>query len=109
MQRQQSQRRTCCFVGRAQAQSRNSARRDALRCMFRSHDHQRRNAEAMVAAGAADLLPEQALTPESLLERLLTLLVDRERLSAMGLCARSLGRPRAVSEIAAMALELTGR
>ena len=69
-------------------------------------DHQRRNALAMVAAGAAELLPEQEMTPEALLNRLLSLLGSPDRLAEMSLRARSAGRPDAVSEIAGMVADL---
>ncbi len=72
-------------------------------------DHQRRNAEAMVTVGAADLLPEQEMSPDTLLDRLLTLLQHPDRLLDMGLQARSVARPDAVVEIAQMVLSLIQR
>jgi UDP-N-acetylglucosamine--N-acetylmuramyl-(pentapeptide) pyrophosphoryl-undecaprenol N-acetylglucosamine transferase len=52
-------------------------------------DHQTRNAEQVVAAGAAVLLPESTLTPVSLAEVLRGLLeAGRPRLATMGMAAR---------------------
>lgn len=65
-------------------------------------DHQRKNADAFVAAGAAEMIIESALTEERLLEALLRLLTDDARRLEMGNRARGLAHPRAVQEIAAM-------
>jgi UDP-N-acetylglucosamine--N-acetylmuramyl-(pentapeptide) pyrophosphoryl-undecaprenol N-acetylglucosamine transferase len=65
-------------------------------------DHQRRNAEAMVEAGAARMLMEAEFAPERLLEELVGLLGDREGLRGMGEQARGMARPDAVREIAGM-------
>lgn len=69
-------------------------------------DHQRKNAEAFVAAGAAELIIEAELTPERLLRVLTELLSDDHRRVAMGERARALAHPQAVREIAGMAVEL---
>jgi UDP-N-acetylglucosamine--N-acetylmuramyl-(pentapeptide) pyrophosphoryl-undecaprenol N-acetylglucosamine transferase len=69
-------------------------------------DHQRKNAEAMVQAGAAQMLTEPELTPDRLLEELAGMLEDRDELRAMGERSRKLARPEAVKEIAAMVVEL---
>ncbi|MBA3897346.1 MAG: undecaprenyldiphospho-muramoylpentapeptide beta-N-acetylglucosaminyltransferase, partial [Sphingomonadaceae bacterium] len=53
-------------------------------------DHQRRNAEVFVEAGAAVLLPESDLTPELLLAELLHLLLDFAQLQQMSHAARTL-------------------
>jgi UDP-N-acetylglucosamine--N-acetylmuramyl-(pentapeptide) pyrophosphoryl-undecaprenol N-acetylglucosamine transferase len=71
-------------------------------------DHQRRNAEALVAAGAAVMVPESELTPARLVETIIALLRDRQRLAAMGAAARALAHPDAAREIAAMAARLAG-
>ncbi|MDQ2834135.1 MAG: undecaprenyldiphospho-muramoylpentapeptide beta-N-acetylglucosaminyltransferase [Acidobacteriota bacterium] len=72
-------------------------------------DHQRKNADALVAAGAAELMVEAELTPERLLERLVSLLNDDARRTAMAAQARTLAHPAAVREIAAMAAALAVR
>jgi UDP-N-acetylglucosamine--N-acetylmuramyl-(pentapeptide) pyrophosphoryl-undecaprenol N-acetylglucosamine transferase len=66
-------------------------------------DHQRRNAEVMRAAGAAEVLLEKELTPEHLLAMLTGLLADADRLAAMGAKARLLARPDAAERISSMA------
>lgn len=65
-------------------------------------DHQRKNAEAFVAAGAAAMIIESELTEERLLETLVSLLRDDARRTDMGVAARGLAHPDAVREIAAM-------
>ena len=69
-------------------------------------DHQRRNAEVLVAAGAAVLLPEAELTPERLLAALARLLGDRQGLRVMGGHAGLLAKQNAAEAIAAMILDL---
>ncbi len=63
-------------------------------------DHQRHNAEVLVQAGAAALLPQSDMTPERLLEILTTLLENPAGLAAMGRSARTLAHPDAASQIA---------
>jgi UDP-N-acetylglucosamine--N-acetylmuramyl-(pentapeptide) pyrophosphoryl-undecaprenol N-acetylglucosamine transferase len=69
-------------------------------------DHQRKNAEVMVAGGAARLLIEAELSDEILIETLTGMLKDAGELSRMGAQAKSLARPNAAADIAAMAAEL---
>jgi UDP-N-acetylglucosamine--N-acetylmuramyl-(pentapeptide) pyrophosphoryl-undecaprenol N-acetylglucosamine transferase len=70
-------------------------------------DHQRRNAEAFLKAGAARMLTEAELAdPERLLDELSRLLADPQSLRAMGERARSLARPDAARQIVAMIVEL---
>ena len=69
-------------------------------------DHQRRNAEAFVAAGASRMLLEPGLTPALLLETLAALLTDRETLKLMSSAARRLAHADASRRIAAMVAEL---
>jgi UDP-N-acetylglucosamine--N-acetylmuramyl-(pentapeptide) pyrophosphoryl-undecaprenol N-acetylglucosamine transferase len=66
-------------------------------------DHQTRNAEALVNAGAAVLLKESDLTPGKLVQTVRELLSNRVRLAEMGEAARKLAHPNAAAEIAAMA------
>jgi UDP-N-acetylglucosamine--N-acetylmuramyl-(pentapeptide) pyrophosphoryl-undecaprenol N-acetylglucosamine transferase len=65
-------------------------------------DHQRKNAEVLVAAGAAAMLIEANLTAELLSAMLLELLRDRPRLQAMSERARTLAHPDASRRIAEM-------
>jgi UDP-N-acetylglucosamine--N-acetylmuramyl-(pentapeptide) pyrophosphoryl-undecaprenol N-acetylglucosamine transferase len=69
-------------------------------------DHQRKNAEVMVAGGAARLLIEAEMTDGILLETLADLLKNGGELSKMGANAKSLARPNAAADIAAMVAEL---
>jgi UDP-N-acetylglucosamine--N-acetylmuramyl-(pentapeptide) pyrophosphoryl-undecaprenol N-acetylglucosamine transferase len=71
-------------------------------------DHQRKNAEALVDAGAGVMLPEKELTPERLAETLAGLLGDRARLERMSEAARKMAHPDAAKEIAEMAARLAG-
>ncbi len=72
-------------------------------------DHQRKNAEAFVAAGAAELIVEADLTEERLFGMLRLLLGDDPRRMEMGREARTLAHPNAVREIASMVAELARR
>jgi UDP-N-acetylglucosamine--N-acetylmuramyl-(pentapeptide) pyrophosphoryl-undecaprenol N-acetylglucosamine transferase len=65
-------------------------------------DHQRKNAEVLVAADAAALLIEEELTPERLLSTIVELLGDRERLQAMSEHAVTLAHPDASRRIGEM-------
>ena len=71
-------------------------------------DHQRRNAEALVGRGAADLLLQSEMTGASLAGRILALAHDRDRRARMAAAARSLARPGAARAIVDRALELVG-
>jgi UDP-N-acetylglucosamine--N-acetylmuramyl-(pentapeptide) pyrophosphoryl-undecaprenol N-acetylglucosamine transferase len=69
-------------------------------------DHQRKNAEAFVAAGAAEMIIESELTEDRLLTILIDLLKDDAGRSEMAVHARSLAHPGAVKEIGKMILGL---
>jgi UDP-N-acetylglucosamine--N-acetylmuramyl-(pentapeptide) pyrophosphoryl-undecaprenol N-acetylglucosamine transferase len=69
-------------------------------------DHQTRNAEALVAAGAATLIQERDLNDEVLAQQLAALLGDPARRLAMAEAARGLARPDAAEAIAAACLEV---
>ncbi len=72
-------------------------------------DHQRKNAEVLVEAGAAVMLLQRDVTAESLRSALVELLNDAPRRAIMGERARSLAKPRALEEIGAMVAGLAGR
>jgi len=72
-------------------------------------DHQRKNADAFVAAGAAELIVEAELSEERLLGVLFELLGDDGRRAEMGRRARGLAHPEAVPEIGLMVVGLVGR
>ena len=63
-------------------------------------DHQTRNAEAVVALGAAVHLPDPECDGERLAKELEALLTDAERLRAMGEAARRHAHPDAAARIA---------
>ncbi|MBD8873439.1 undecaprenyldiphospho-muramoylpentapeptide beta-N-acetylglucosaminyltransferase [Rhodanobacter sp. DHB23] len=69
-------------------------------------DHQTRNAEALLAAGAAELIQERDLNVEQLAQRLDTLLADRAQLLAMAEAARALAKPDAAAAIARACTEV---
>jgi UDP-N-acetylglucosamine--N-acetylmuramyl-(pentapeptide) pyrophosphoryl-undecaprenol N-acetylglucosamine transferase len=70
-------------------------------------EHQRRNAEAMEAAGGAVMLLEKDLgTPGLLLEKLVQLFEDPQRLHAMAVAARTQAHPDAAERIANRLVEL---
>jgi UDP-N-acetylglucosamine--N-acetylmuramyl-(pentapeptide) pyrophosphoryl-undecaprenol N-acetylglucosamine transferase len=71
-------------------------------------DHQRKNAEALAAKGAAVLIPEAELTPQRLADTATQLLKDPARLLAMGAAARKLAHPDAAASIAHLAARLAG-
>ena len=69
-------------------------------------DHQTRNAEALVQAGAAELLPQAELTPERLLNVVGSLLSDSQRLAGMASRSREAAHPHALQTISALAVAL---
>jgi UDP-N-acetylglucosamine--N-acetylmuramyl-(pentapeptide) pyrophosphoryl-undecaprenol N-acetylglucosamine transferase len=72
-------------------------------------DHQRKNAEALVASGAADLLLQSDLDGHVLATRILALAGDRERRRLMARAARGLARPDAARVIVDRALGMMRR
>jgi UDP-N-acetylglucosamine--N-acetylmuramyl-(pentapeptide) pyrophosphoryl-undecaprenol N-acetylglucosamine transferase len=70
-------------------------------------NHQQRNAEEMVNVGAASMLPESALNSTStLLQTLVSLLSDPQKLAAMGSAARTQAHLGAGERIAERLIEL---
>ena len=63
-------------------------------------DHQTRNAEFMVAAGAAELLPESVLNARLLANRMSSIISTREQLQRMAENARRVARPDAADQVA---------
>jgi UDP-N-acetylglucosamine--N-acetylmuramyl-(pentapeptide) pyrophosphoryl-undecaprenol N-acetylglucosamine transferase len=63
-------------------------------------DHQTRNAEALVAAGAAILVPDAECDAARLETELDALFADADRLAAMSEAARRLGHPDAAATVA---------
>jgi undecaprenyldiphospho-muramoylpentapeptide beta-N-acetylglucosaminyltransferase len=72
-------------------------------------DHQTRNAEALVTAGAAVLVPDGELDGERLDAEIQVLLDDPARLDAMSEGAGSVGRPDAAARVADLVEETARR
>jgi UDP-N-acetylglucosamine--N-acetylmuramyl-(pentapeptide) pyrophosphoryl-undecaprenol N-acetylglucosamine transferase len=72
-------------------------------------DHQRKNADAFVSAGAAEMIVESGLNEERLFEVLHQLLGDDARREKMAEQARMLAHPSAVAAIGAMVSQVAGR
>lgn len=66
---------------------------------YAADDHQTRNAQVLVDAGAALMIAERDLSPEDLAAVIDGLAGDRRRLATMEANARELGRPNAAQEI----------
>jgi UDP-N-acetylglucosamine--N-acetylmuramyl-(pentapeptide) pyrophosphoryl-undecaprenol N-acetylglucosamine transferase len=69
-------------------------------------DHQRKNAEVLGVAGAAEVVEQKDLAGGALATRIQALVNAPDRLAAMAAAARKLGRPDAVTIIADKAMEL---
>ena len=68
-------------------------------------DHQTANARWMAAGGAAVVIPDSELAPQSLSAAIAELLADEDRLRSMSIAARRLARPDAAERIAREVLE----
>jgi UDP-N-acetylglucosamine--N-acetylmuramyl-(pentapeptide) pyrophosphoryl-undecaprenol N-acetylglucosamine transferase len=71
-------------------------------------DHQRTNALALQAAGAARMIEEKDLTGEALARAVRELVDEPARITAMEEAARRLGRPDAASRVADLLLDGVG-
>ncbi len=69
-------------------------------------EHQTRNAAFLVEGGAAHLVPQSELEPETTGKLLRGLLSDRDRLLEMAKRARALGRPDATEAVARHCMEV---
>jgi len=72
---------------------------------FAVDDHQTRNAEFLVGAGAARLQDEASCTPETMSRHLAELLSDRAGLLQMANAARALALPNAAERVADICLQ----
>jgi UDP-N-acetylglucosamine--N-acetylmuramyl-(pentapeptide) pyrophosphoryl-undecaprenol N-acetylglucosamine transferase len=72
-------------------------------------DHQRKNADVLGKAGAAEVLDERDLSGPKLAERVTALLSDPRRLESMGQAMHAFARPDAASRIVDRLFELTGQ
>ncbi len=66
---------------------------------FAADDHQRKNAEAMEAAGAARMILQQDLSPQRLAGEIEALVSEPERVTAMGEAARRLSQGDAAAKV----------
>src|SRR5205823_6262272 len=71
-------------------------------------DHQRLNAEVLVAAGAAEMILDRECDGERLAAAIRGLVDDPVRRAAMATRARALGRPDAAEQVAAECVRLIG-
>ena len=69
-------------------------------------DHQRKNAEVLARAGAAEVMDEGTLTGGSLAARIIALAEDAPRRTAMAGAARTLAKPGAARAIVDKVLDL---
>jgi UDP-N-acetylglucosamine--N-acetylmuramyl-(pentapeptide) pyrophosphoryl-undecaprenol N-acetylglucosamine transferase len=69
-------------------------------------DHQRKNAEALAALGAAEVMLQSQLTGAGIADRIIALLRDDVARGRMGAAARAAARPDATQVIVDRALEL---
>jgi UDP-N-acetylglucosamine--N-acetylmuramyl-(pentapeptide) pyrophosphoryl-undecaprenol N-acetylglucosamine transferase len=69
-------------------------------------DHQRKNAEVIARAGAADVIEERVLTGETLATAILGLTNDADRRRRMSSAIRMFARPDAAARIADKVWEL---
>jgi UDP-N-acetylglucosamine--N-acetylmuramyl-(pentapeptide) pyrophosphoryl-undecaprenol N-acetylglucosamine transferase len=67
-------------------------------------DHQTRNADFLVAAGAAVLMPQAELTPELLAQEIDRCVGNRQILEDRAARARSVARPNATREVVEVCL-----
>ena len=66
---------------------------------YAAGDHQTRNAQALVNAGAARILFEKSLNSKNLLHAVMNLIHNRNELQKMARASKELGRPNATNEI----------
>ena len=74
---------------------------------YAAENHQEKNARAMEAAGAAEVILNRDLDGAVLTEALRTLLSDDVRRAGMAAAMKRLGKPQAAEEIAALALRIS--
>jgi UDP-N-acetylglucosamine--N-acetylmuramyl-(pentapeptide) pyrophosphoryl-undecaprenol N-acetylglucosamine transferase len=75
---------------------------------YATDDHQTKNAAAMVAHGAAELVADSELDDERFGDIVMRLLIAPESRASMAAASRALGRPDAADRVAAMARRAAG-
>ncbi len=73
---------------------------------YAAHDHQAHNARALAAAGAAEVILDQALSSSLLAERIRYYLLHPEAVAEMASRCLALGKPDAATRVAHLCLEL---
>lgn len=73
---------------------------------YATHQHQLKNALALASAGAAVLIEDHQLNGQVIVEKVMGLFGDPERLRAMSEQSRSRGNPRATEDIVRHCIEL---
>jgi len=76
---------------------------------FATGDHQRVNADELVAAGGARVIADAEADAATIGPLVEELVADRGRLAAMATAAQSVGRPDAADHLARWVLELAGK
>lgn len=76
---------------------------------FAADNHQLRNAEAMVRAGAARLVEDSEMNGQRLFDQVVSLMSNRDELRAMAKAARSMAKPRAAQRAAEVLEEVAVR
>jgi UDP-N-acetylglucosamine--N-acetylmuramyl-(pentapeptide) pyrophosphoryl-undecaprenol N-acetylglucosamine transferase len=76
---------------------------------FATDDHQRKNAEAFVRAGAGRMILQQELTPERLAEEIKRFVRKPGEIDRMEAASRALGRPDSTERAVDLALEVAGK
>ena len=66
---------------------------------YAAGDHQTKNAQSLVNAGAARILFEKSLEPHDLLHTVMNLIHNKKELKRMGIASNSLGKPNATNDI----------
>jgi UDP-N-acetylglucosamine--N-acetylmuramyl-(pentapeptide) pyrophosphoryl-undecaprenol N-acetylglucosamine transferase len=75
---------------------------------FAADDHQTKNAEAFVRAGAARMIPDREMNGARLFQEIKELAADRGKLAAMAAAARRLARPDAAQRAVTVLEEIAG-
>ncbi len=76
---------------------------------FAADDHQRKNAEAVQAAGAGRMILQAELTPQRLADELIALAKDAAQLKAMSAASRKLAHPDAAERVVNLAYRIANR
>lgn len=76
---------------------------------FAANDHQRYNAEAVVASGGATMVPDRELSGATMAEIIRTFLRDREGLEVMARRAKALAKPDAAIRLADLVIQTARR